>query len=292
MIPLRPLSLSDIFNGAVGYIRAYPKPTLGLTTAVVLITSVIGFFAGLAAGRVSGDAASAAGLVTAATTTVLANTLLSGMLTAIVARAVRGLPITVGEAWQRVRDRIGALIGLTLLELAAMATLGFALVLVVIGLTGGAGAAVAVLLGIPLALGLLGGVAYLYASLALAPSAIVLERKSVPDAIRRSFELSRPRFWRIFGILLLAGLVSTLVSGALSVPFDVLGGVMSIGSGANPGISATAAAAMGQAIGQILTAPFVAGVVTLLYVDSRIRSEAFDFALIGAAPNDDSVWLR
>src|SRR5205807_1271709 len=36
VIPLRPLTLSDIFNGAVAYIRANPKATLGLTTVVVV----------------------------------------------------------------------------------------------------------------------------------------------------------------------------------------------------------------------------------------------------------------
>ncbi len=41
VIPLRPLSLSDIFNGAVGYIRANPKATLGFTTVVVVITEVL-----------------------------------------------------------------------------------------------------------------------------------------------------------------------------------------------------------------------------------------------------------
>ena len=41
IIPLRPLSLSDIFNGAAVYIRANPKATLGLTTVVVVITQII-----------------------------------------------------------------------------------------------------------------------------------------------------------------------------------------------------------------------------------------------------------
>ena len=41
VIPLRPLTLSDIFNAAVGYIRANPKATLGLTTVVVLITQIL-----------------------------------------------------------------------------------------------------------------------------------------------------------------------------------------------------------------------------------------------------------
>ena len=41
IIPLRPLSLSDIFNGAVAYIRTNPKATLGLTAIVVLVTQII-----------------------------------------------------------------------------------------------------------------------------------------------------------------------------------------------------------------------------------------------------------
>src|ERR1700682_1255046 len=37
VIPLRPLTLSDIFNGAVAYIRANPQATLGLNTIVVVV---------------------------------------------------------------------------------------------------------------------------------------------------------------------------------------------------------------------------------------------------------------
>jgi hypothetical protein len=56
---------------------------------------------------------------------------------------------------------------------------------------------------------------------------------------------------------------------------------------------------VGSAIGQIITAPFSAGVVVLLYTDRRIRAEAFDLVLhTGAAfgpgaPADstDHLWL-
>ena len=41
VIPLRPLSLSDIFNGAIAYIRANPKATLGFTTIVVIATQLL-----------------------------------------------------------------------------------------------------------------------------------------------------------------------------------------------------------------------------------------------------------
>ena len=35
----------------------------------------------------------------------------------------------------------------------------------------------------------------------------------------------------------------------------------------------------GAVIAQIITAPFVAGVIVLLYTDRRIRAEAFDLVL-------------
>jgi hypothetical protein len=56
--------------------------------------------------------------------------------------------------------------------------------------------------------------------------------------------------------------------------------------------------AVGSAIGRIITAPFSAGVVVLLYTDRRIRAEAFDLVLqTGAAAgptltaSTDYLWL-
>src|SRR6516162_1227188 len=45
IIPLRPLTLSDIFNGAVGYVRANPRATLGLTAIVVVLMQIISLIA-------------------------------------------------------------------------------------------------------------------------------------------------------------------------------------------------------------------------------------------------------
>lgn len=293
VIPLRPLSLSDIFNGAVGYVRANPKPTLGLTTVIVLISTVIGFITALAARRINGDISTIASVVAGAAATLLATTLLSGMLTVIVARAVMGVRISVGEAWRRVRGRLPALIALTLLEITAVVTLIAVVVLVIAGVARAASGPVAALVGFPLILALIATLAYLYAGLALAPVAIVLENKGVLAAVRRSLALCRNRFWRILGIMLLAGLVAKLISGAISVPFEIAGQMISFGSSTPPPTPlGTAIATVGQAVGGILTTPFVAGVVTLLYVDARIRSEAFDFTLLRAHPADaDRVWL-
>lgn len=291
MIPLRPLSLGDIFNGAVSYVRANPKPTLGLTTIVVFITAVIGFVTGLASTRAGGDIGTVTGFAVVVLVTLLATTLLSGMLTVIVARAVLGVPITAGEAWARVRGRMPALIALTVLEIIAAAAFGGLVVLIIVSLGNAGGGLVATLVGIPLTVASFAALAYLYIKLVLAPVAIVLENKGVVAAVRRSFALSRNRFWRIFGTVALAAVVIAVVSAAIALPFEIAGGVISAGS-PSATVAGIAVSTIGEAIGRIFTAPFLAGVTALLYVDARIRSEALDFVLINAGPGTaDSVWL-
>jgi hypothetical protein len=312
VIPLRPLTLSDIFNAAVGYIRANPKATLGLTTVVVLITQILSLliqvgplaFAGRV-GATSGQeltapmlvesiaSAAASGLATA-----LAAILLSGMLTVVVGRAVFGSKITIGEAWERVRGRLLALIGLSALEVLAVVVLVGAVVAAIAGIAFAANIAAAVLLGIPLVLALIAALAYLFTALAFAPVAIVLERKPVWESISRSFALVRNHFWRVLGIRLLAGVVAAVVAGAVSVPFSIAGQLLVFNAGtAGPFILATAIASVGSAIGQIVTAPFTAGVVVLLYTDIRIRAEAFDLVLqtgaagVPAGAPTDNLWL-
>jgi hypothetical protein len=296
IIPLRPLSLSDIFNGAVAYVRANPKPTLGLTTVIVLITSALGFLIGLGTPAVAGDLGAAAGALTGAAVTALATILLSGMLTVVVARAVVGASITVAEAWQRVRGRMPALIALTLLEALSVLLLIGAVVIAIVGVAAASNGGVALLVGLPLVLMLLAALVTVFTLLSLAPVAIVLERRPLIDSVKRSVALVRPQFWRILGIRLLAAVVALLVAGAVSVPFEIVGQVMSAGGSASrvPGILQMTVTTTGQAIGQIITTPFTAGVVALLYVDARIRSEAFDFVLRGApsvGDGGDHLWL-
>ncbi len=86
---------------------------------------------------------------------------LSGLLTVIVGRAVFGSGITIGAAWQRLRGRIWALLGFTVLEglgavLLIAVVVGITLTAVLIG-DGAAG----FLVGIPLTLGLVVLMVYL-----------------------------------------------------------------------------------------------------------------------------------
>lgn len=240
IIPLRPLTLSDIFNGAVGYIRANPKATLGLTAMVVVtlqIISLVALFGPMTAfgDIVTGEPDELTGAVVGGWSASfgasllvswLAGVLLSGMLTVIVGRAVFGSPITVGEAWAKVRGRLLALFGLALLEAAGVvAVLGLAVV-ILSGVAAAANEAAAALLGFPLLLVVGVSLAYLYVVLLFAPVLIVLERLPIVEAITRSFALVRHGFWRVLGIRLLTVLVVGVVGNAIAAPFMIVGEIV------------------------------------------------------------------
>ncbi len=314
IIPLRPLTLSDIFNGAVGYVRANPKATLGLTAIVVVLMQLVSLAATLgpvaAYDRIASqhpDEVTAGVFGTLLTSlgaslvvTWLGATLLSGMLTVIVGRAVFGSSITIRETWSRIRGRIPALLGLALLEGAVVAALVGLFVVLVAMIAAVGNPAAAVLLGFPLLLLMIAVMAYLYNVVMFAPVLIVLERLPVIEAITRSFALVRNSFWRVLGIRLLTFLVATVVADAVAAPFSIGGQLMVSGaSSVGAVLVGSTIASIGSAIGQIITAPFTAGVIVLLYTDRRIRAEAFDLVLqTGAAggpsatESTDYLWLR
>lgn len=316
VIPLRPLSLSDIFNGAVNYIRRNPKATLGLTAIVVVVAQILALVlqiviplvtTGAIVPTLSGDVSTAGDVVAligsaaaAAIPTALASIVLSGMLTVVVGRAVFGSDISVGEAWQRLKSRLLTLIGFTLLEaVAIVALLAVVTVAIVVAAAAGGGVA-AFLVGAPLVLISIALIVYVATMILFAPALIVLERLDVVEAAKRSFGLVRNDFWRVFGIWLLAAIVAGMVAGAVAVPFSFGGQLLTATAGSDgTAVLGLILVAIGGAVGQIITAPFSAGVIVLLYTDRRMRAEAFDLVLqTGAmtgpgapAASTDHLWL-
>lgn len=309
IIPLRPLGLNDIFNGAVTYIRANPKTALGLAAVVVVIAQIITLIANagpLAAASRARTAAPdeltggdlAAWMLSAALggfVSWLASTLLVGMLAVVVGRAAFGSRIPIGETWVMVRWRVFTLIGLVALEIAGLIVLIGLVGLIVATIAAAGSALAAIFIGFPLVLASIAALIYLYTILAFAPVLIVLERLSVMDAITRSFALAHNSFWRVLGIRLLTAIVVFLVAGALAMPFSVIAQLL-VASHTGPLLVAITLGSVGSAIGRVITAPFSAGVVVLLYTDRRIRAEAFDLVLQTAAgpagtSSIDYLWL-
>jgi hypothetical protein len=314
VIPLRPLTLAEIFNGAIAYIRTNFATTLGLTTVVVVVAQALTVVLQAGPLLATGDAnvlrgedvseaailaTSASGLAGTAAT-ALSAILLSGMLTVVVGRAVFGSRITIGEAWQRVRGRLIALLVFTALEAIGSVVIIAVAALIIAGVLVAANSIAASIVGVPLVLGTIALLVYLSTMLSFAPPVIVLERLAIIPAIKRSFALVKSGFWRVLGIRLLAAIVAWVIAGAMTVPFSIGGQILLFAAeSVTTALIALMLTAVGSAIGQIVTAPFNAGVVVLLYADHRMRSEAFDLVLLtgaaappGATPEStDHLWL-
>ena len=112
----------------------------------------------------------------------------------------------------------------------------------------------------------------------MAGPALVLERLGPVQALRRSFALTKGRWWPILGIMFLSGLVtgipSNIVDGLLNSVLKGLGGN-------NAAFEFIWAAVAGTASGALF-APLTAAISVFLYFDLRVRKEGFDLQRLAA----------
>lgn len=294
VIPLRPLGLGELLDGGITLIRRYPRPTLGLAAGVsavgtvlsvlVLLTSRVPSFSSFGAGardfssRSSfGSAFTGVGPVLTKLVTGLAGLVLAGIIAAVVGKAVLGLLVGLREVWAQVRGRLVSLLGLVLLTallVAGVVGVGVGVAAVAIAVAGGAGA----VLGVPVALAAVGFAVYLYVGFALAPTVLILERAGIRESLRRSRLLVRRSWWRLFGILLLAGVITATVAAVVQLPFLAVGAAITF-TGGRSALALLIATQIGAGLAQVLVAPFTAGLRGLLYVDQRMRKEGLDLTL-------------
>ena len=302
IVPLRPLGLGEILDGALGYIRAHPKIVLGWSAVVAVISVLaqlvmtlliptasptsLGTSPDLSrlTGQVAGTGATSfvSGVITLVATSVL-----TGILMVVISRSVLGAPVDANETWRAAQPRILGIIGLSLL--IALIAIGILLVGAVPGLLlllvdGTLG-------GVVIGIGVLAAVVILIwvgVSLSLAAPAYVLEGVGVTEALRRSWFLVKGRWWPVLGIQLLGAIIAFLVAAVIAIPFSIAGGVAAVGGGGLTGagtmpISLLLLTSLGSIIASTLTTPFQSGVTGLLYVDQRMRREGFDIELQRAA---------
>jgi hypothetical protein len=301
VVPLRPLGLGEILDGAISYIRRDPRTVLGIAAVISLITAALQFVALLVFGTgflnlststgpldETAVISSLTGLVSAIAVTSVISFVLqiiaTGMLTVAMSRAVLGRRVTASEAWALTRPRLLALVGVTLLVGLAVGLAFIGGLAVAIGL----GALVAtsvdpaagVLLGF--AVGAAGIVLSIWLAirLLLAPVIVVLEKAGVVQSMRRSTRLVTGAWWRTFGIYTLTVFLSYLLSQALSFPAAIIAGLLPFATGPDSaGIVLAVTSSLSGLIAGMITLPFLAGVTSLLYIDRRIRREALDLEL-------------
>ena len=282
VIPLRPLKLGDIWEGAVATIRGNPTATIGLSLIVTLIASIPSVLAVALLSRASfygGVQTDGRGIIAQGGGNIISSLVgivLAGMLVFVLAEAVLGRRCSIGAAWQGIRSRILPLIGLALLFALATALVGGLLVGLIVLLAQALDAGIVVAIAIPLTLVVGAGVVFAWTRLSLAAPAVVLEKIGPIRALKRSWSLSRNQFWRILGISLLTRIVIGVVGGFATTPVALFG--LALGSP----VSLTLTTIWSAIVGGVL-APFSANVTGLLYIDQRIRKEALDVALMAAA---------
>ncbi|MFK0099455.1 glycerophosphoryl diester phosphodiesterase membrane domain-containing protein [Streptomyces sp. NPDC091040] len=305
VIPLRPLGIGEILDGAVSTMRAHWRTVLGITLAVSVIAqaailliqrfllpdppSVDKNATGSEALRQATESLrySLLDLAPPLMVSMLATIFTTSVLTVVISRSVLGRPVTLSEAWAEARPRLLPLLGLTLL----LAVMGGAIMTAgilpgfLIGDTAGAGLTF---------LGLLAATAlflWLSVRFSLAAPALMLERQPIATSLRRSAKLVRGAWWRTFGVLALTALLTLIVGLVVGIPFGLLavgaddGSLSSFvsGEGADFGWPFLIISAIGDVVAATITYPLSAGVMALLYVDQRIRREALDLDLAKAA---------
>ena len=234
-------------------------------------------------------------------------TVVSSMLAGIIALAAVRSQLAHGvgprELLRLVRPALPALAGVGLAQSLSFVILIGGWGLAVFGIGAGTDAAISsdAAGAAALIMMLLGAVLVIIFGIRLAPAGtvVLLEGKHAPDiglyiparvgiwgALRRSWYLVKGRFWRVFGILLFAGVVVNIVSYALQFGITLL--VLTVGawaSGSDGSGATVVAIAVGAAAGiatiltLIASLAFMSAVQALIYLDLRVRREGLDLWL-------------
>jgi MFS family permease len=213
-----------------------------------------------------------------------------GATTIAVADAYDGKPSSIREAYARVRAHVGRLLLLSFLTVLRMTGLFIglvALLAMVIGAPMYVWRTQPVVLGLATFLLLVGIFAAMIATWVfalrylVAVPALILERVTASEAIRRSVELTRGYLGRAFLLALCVMVVIYASIAVFQMPFLVFA-LMA------PPLSATAfwlniGGAVSGTIGTTLTTPVAIVGFAVLYYDLRVRKEALDLqVMIGA----------
>ncbi|MEU9860317.1 hypothetical protein AB0D99_05535 [Streptomyces sp. NPDC047971] len=305
VIPLRPLGMGEILDGAVSTMRTYWRTVLTITVTVAVISQVADILVQrflvptppAVDPNASPDEAiaqlgeslqtSLIGSIPAILILLMATLVSAALLTVVISRAVLGRPVSIGAAWQEARPRLLRLLGLTLLLPLMSAAIVFGAMLpgILLGeVTDGALIVLGAIAGVVV-------VVWLMVRFSLASPALMLERQGVLQSMKRSAKLVQGSWWRIFGITLLTQLLLFIVGMIITVPFAMLAlavdgeGLSGLASGSTPefGWPFLIITGIGGVITSAITYPISAGVTVLLYVDQRIRREALDLELARAA---------
>lgn len=295
IIPLRPLTLGDLYGAVTKAIRGNVAATMGLAVVTSLVclvpTTALGAWVAsmdttdFATGDTGG--LGLVGTYLPALGSVVSSIALTGFLAYVIGQAVLGRKVGINETWDGTKRRLPAVAGAVLVTIVgALLVLGVVLGPPIAWLVVAGAEAGPILLMLVAVFVAIAAYLFLWTRLAFVTALIVLEGRGVWAAFARSWVLtSGSPFWRILGIRFLTALVVGFAANVVTLPITIIGvvAVMALGGEDQLFMWQAILAGLATLISGALTTPFSAGVDALMVVDQRIRREGLDVQLIQAA---------
>lgn len=117
---------------------------------------------------------------------------------------------------------------------------------------------------------------WLFTSWSVTIPALVVENKGPVQAMGRSFELVRRRFWPVLGAVAL----TYLVYFAFGQIISLITSAITFTGGTTTTSADLWVSAVGSTIRSVLVLPFLAAVLIVLYFDLRVRAEGYDLQVM------------
>ncbi len=273
---LRPLGVGEILDAGIKIYLRHWKPLMICVVGIVLPVQILSVLviasidsSSLEYSFSGGTTSSGADPSASETAAFLVVTLISGLSTLLATAACFK---AVSDAWLGATPQAGRSLRFGLRRLPMLVWLTF---------VGGLGLGLALIaLVIPCI--------WLFVAWSLAVPVMLFERVGAFKSLGRSFRLVRHRWWPICGALLVGYLLAGIVGGLVQlIPSGIAGAVTNDSDAAR-----AVAIVIGGTISKMISTPFTAAVITLLYFDQRVRKEGFDLQLLaeglGAARDPDA----
>lgn len=276
-LPLHPMTLGDILDGSFKLFKANARTVLLIVAVIYLPLQVVSAFSmrdtiGVGLFNVLNDPSVTSteldqtqqdmGQVViqliAAAVSLLATPFIAGAIARVVGASYLGEEVGPAEALKSAGRKFGPLLGSFILVHLAE--------------------------GVGLLACCIGAIFVMPMFVMVAP-AIVVENLGPIEGMKRSWNLTKSRYWQVLGIALLSGFIANMLGSILSqIPTLV---AMFVG-----GAFAWVIVAIAGVVASMLSAPIVTIVATLLYFDARIRNEAFDLQVMAHDLNASSGIVR
>ena len=315
IIPLRPLSIGDIYQGAFAAIKTNARTMFGFTAALLGVALVISIGINYAIinlvlpNYLSSDSPYSAAFTSLSGSfsqlggtllQALATVLLSGLIVVAVSRSVLGRVASSKEVWERTKSKFLPLIGLNIITgiisglMVIIGIVAFFVLLASVASTAETETELWQGMGIALVgifILIVAGVvvsSYLSIKFSVASPAMVLENLGVFAAIGRSWSLTRKNFWRLLGINILTTIITSMVAGVFGGIASALSVIFVVAGSSSPEDAITSIntayilTMVMSSIAQLLILPFTSSVNALLYIDLRMRKEGLDVELRNA----------